>query len=249
MKVKILLLPLVLVIAVAVFIWLVYPAYSNGVNGVSENYTKLKSEQSKLLDLQKRSENTNNLSAQISALTEKDILYAFIPESAKEEEIIKSLSSLASASSLLFFDTTIKQATQEKISEDESAITGEEPSALPKIKKLETEMKLAGNYEKIKEFLNSLGKFGRSNEFETLEINRNNSGTALASGAEVLSVNAKANFNVLKKAELNDQNVINPIFSSSKLETKVIAEIKNQKNTNNFQVNVEQKGKSNLFQP
>ncbi|MFZ2975688.1 MAG: hypothetical protein WA055_03650 [Candidatus Moraniibacteriota bacterium] len=256
MKVKILLMPLIIVIVVAISIWLVYPAYSNGASGVKENYTKLKSEQKKLTELLEKSESADDLSAQISSLPEKEMLYAFIPAETKEEEIVNNLINLASNSGLLLFDEKVNQPLKEiqlveetasaPISNSGSAVS---PIVLPKIQNLKTEIKLAGNYEKIKDFLASIGRLNRSNSFETLEISKNNSGVQSITDSNILLISAAVDFNVLKRAKLNNSNISSPIFDNSQLETKVISDIKNQKNADNFQLSVEQGGKSNLFQP
>jgi Tfp pilus assembly protein PilO len=254
MKVKTLLTPLIIVIVVAVFIWLVYPAYSNGTSGVSENYAKLKSEQIKLAELRSKSENANGLSAQISSLQEKNILYTFVPESMKEEEIINSLTNLASTSGLLLFEATVNQPAKES-SDELIQNTGGLPlpdgtvalPPAPKAQNLKTDIKLVGSYEKIKEFLGNLGKMGRSNDFEILAINNTSGGGTIDLNA--LSVVAAVDFNFLKKGKLNEFNITDPVFSNAKLETKIIEDIKSQKNAQNFQLNVDQKGKNNLFQP
>ncbi|MDO9231366.1 MAG: hypothetical protein Q7U36_02675 [bacterium] len=250
MKIKILLIPL-LIIAIATFsIWLVYPTYSNGADGVKENYAKLKSEQKKLIELQNKSENVNSLSAQFSSLLEKDALYAFVPKNAKEEEIINSLSSLSSASGLLLFDSKINQPNKDKSieSSEELQTVNKEEKSLPEIQNFKVEMKLAGSYDKIKDFLINVGKFSRSNNFDILEISRNVSNEVETVSSDVLSVNIALDFNVLKEAKLNESNIGSSIFSNPKLESKIITEIKNQRNANIFQLNVDPKGKSNLFQ-
>lgn len=255
MKVKILIMPLIIVIVVAISIWLVYPAYSNGSNGVRENYIQLKAEQAKLTELRNKSVNAKNLSTQMSTLSEKDILYTYIPVEIKEEEIINGLVNLSANSGLLLFDSKINQPTKEVVAENDLGVKmetnsslGNTQSLMPKIKNLKTEIKLVGSYEKIRDFLNSLGKFSRSNDFENLEISRNASGSQ-GSDPNILLVSAAVDFNVLKKAKLDSASISNPVFSSPKLETKVIEDIKNQKNTSGFSLNVDQKGKNNIFQP
>lgn len=258
MKIKILIMPLVIVIVVTISIWLVYPAYSNGIDGVKENYIKLKEKQTKLTQLRNKSENVNSLSAQISSLPEKDILYSFIPTEIKEEEIINGLANLSTNSGLLLLDSTVNQPAKEISNEDNLAIQdsgtakegkGGNISLAPKIKKLKTQIKIVGSYEKIKDFLSSIGKFNRSNEFEILEINRNNAGSQTSTDPNILLVNATIDFNFLKSIKLDNSNVSNPIFSNSKLQVRVIEDIKNNKNSNSFQLNVDQKGKGNIFQP
>lgn len=258
MKVKILLMPLIIVITVAISIWLVYPAYSNGVNGVKENYTELKSQQKKLTELLGKSENANSLSSQIASLSEKDVLYTFVPAEIKEEEIVNSLINLASTSGLLLFDEMVNQPARE-IQVAEGAVPAPVPAldangvalpvVMPKVQNLKTEIKLAGSYEKIKDFLVSIGKFNRSNVFQTLEISKNSLEGQPNADSNILLISAAVDFNVLKNTKLNSSNISSSIFDSPNLETKVISDIKSQKNANNFQLNVEQKGKSNLFQP
>jgi len=255
MKIKILIMPFIIVIIITISIWLVYPAYSNGVNGVRENYIKLKSEQAKLAELQGKSENVNNLSAQISSLSEKDVLYSFVPTEIKEEEIINDLVNLSANSGLFLFSSMINQPTKEISDGEISVVETSKPAngdailSMPKVKNIKTEIKLAGSYEKIKDFLISIEKLNRSNDFEILEISKNNIDSNLSADPGILSVNATTDFNFMKLAKLDNSNVSSPVFSSSKLQTKIIEDIKNKKNTNNYQLSVEQRGKSNLFQP
>jgi len=257
MKAKILLMPLIIVIIVAIFIWLVYPAYSNGTDGVKENYTKLKSEQKKLNELLSKGENVKSISAQISSLSEKEVLYTFIPTEMKEEDIVNGIISMASNAGVLLFDETITQPSKEsKAIEEPVPVPTLAPDSvgvvptplLPKTQKLKTEIKLAGNYEKIKDFLISVGKFNRSNGFEALEISKNTGG-AESSDKSILLVDATINFNVLKKAKLNETNTNSAVFNNPRLETKIISDIRNRSNVNIFPLNVDQKGKANPFQP
>ena len=255
MKAKILLIPLLIVIAVSVFIGLVYPQYSNGANGIKENYAKLKNEQIKLADLQKKNKNIDDLSTQIASFADKSLLYSFIPQNIKEEEIISSLNGLASSSGLLLFEATISsQSKSENIISDDLEMNagGELPltevsKTAPKAKNLETEIKLLGNYEKVKNFLISLERLNRNNNLGQLKIDRNKNEAGVLD--DNLLVSASVEFNFFKKMPINNMNAGDSIFLNNKLETAVVDAIKNQKNSNSFQVNVEQKGKSNIFLP
>lgn len=258
MKVKILMMPLIIGITVAVLIWLVYPAYSNGNNGVKENYSKLKVEQAKLTELKSKSENISTLSVQLSSIPEKNVLYNFVPEKIKEEEIINDLVNLAANSGLLLFDSMVSQPVKESQAIKEVVPVADESgdgatlslsASMPKMQNVKTEIKLAGNYEKIKDFLNNLEKFSRSNRVEILDINKNNSEVESSTNQDVLLVNATINFNVLKEAKLDSSSINSPIFDNSKLEANIISDIKNKKNASVFQLNVDQKGKGNIFQP
>ena len=248
---KILIVPLVITIAVICFVWLIYPAYSNGKDGVMENYAKLKEDQKKLNDLRSENSNIASLSNQISALTQKDALYSFIPESAKEEEIINSLGQLASESGLLLFDATVNQpakatASVASLNLDDSNASEEDNK--PQIKKLSAEMKLAGNYDSIRSFLGKLGGFSRSNDVSDLEIMKNDSKGGAVSGSGTLIVDVSADFNFLAKEKLSEDSVLNSVFSSPKLNSKIIEDIQAQKSVNGYQLSVGQKGRPNLFQ-
>ncbi len=255
MKIKILVVPFLIVIIAVFSIWLVYPAYSNGTTGVKENYAKLKSEQAKLAEIQTISENIDKLSAQISTMPEKESLYSFVPENGKEDEIINNLVKLASLSGLFFFESSIEQPVSKNIqeaiqTEDEFSVGTQ--TSLFETQNFKTKVKLMGNYEKIKEFLVNLEKLERNNNLEMLEIKRNvvenSSEDPNAVSQDSLAVNATLNFALLKKNKLSQSNATDPVFSSPKLETEIIKEIKNKKNISNFQLNVEQKGKINIFQ-
>ena len=250
MKMKILVIPFIVTIAVVFFIWLIYPAFSNGTDGIKENYANLKKEQEKLNELRDKNQNIENLSNQIATLPQKDILYFFIPEEAKEEEVVNGLNRLASESGLLLFDATVKQPEKNNtnVASLDSDLNGEEGEIKPQLKNFSTEIKLAGNYESIRKFLNSLGVFFRSNEVDSLEIGENASKGEAAAGSGALVANASINFNFLSQSKLNESSVSNGVFSSSQLETKIIDNIKSQRTANNFQLNVDQKGRSNLFQ-
>ena len=248
---KILVVPLAITVAVIAIVWLIYPAYSNGVDGLKENYAKLKSEQKKLNDISGENKNIENLSSQISSLPQKDILYSFIPENAEEENIINGLNRLASESGLLLFEATIKPPVKSKtnVAPLDSTGTGETAAPKPEPKNVSTEMKLAGDYLSIKNFLTKLGTFSRSNDVNNLDIEKNSGKNEILSGSgALLVVDASANFSYLSKSKLNEASVFNSVFSNPDLDSKIIEDIKNQKISGAFQLSVGQKGRSNLFQ-
>ena len=255
MKAKVLLIPLIIVIAVAFLIGWVYPAFTNGSDGVLEKYKMLKNEQNKLVELQNKSQAVNNLLSQLTSLPEKNILYAFVPEATEEEKIVNSLINTASSAGVLLMETTINQPNQKAvIAEDleENSSGGQDPlavsSALPKADNFETQVNLIGSYEKIKDFLTNIGKLNRNNNIDVLKISKNNSENEESANADSLLVSASIEFNLLKKIKMTKSYVNNEVFSGDKLEVGIINEIKSQKNANNYQLNIDQKGKSNPFQ-
>lgn len=257
MKLKILIMPLIIVAIVVFSIWIVYPAYSNGVDGMKEKKDELKKEQDKLIDIQNKNQNIAKFSSQIDSLPEeKLILYKFIPETRKEEEIVNNLNFLASNSSLLVSAIdTVKSKEQARISAmaevDASVVnekTGEKVKQLPIDEKFEARIKLEGSYDKIKEFLGNVYKLDRYNSTKSLKIEKKK-GKAGEVSQSVLSLDMAVNFNYLNKAEISGDNINDKLFSETGLDTTIISKIKEQKSINNYALSVDQKGKTNIFVP
>lgn len=248
MKVKILLMPLAIVIAIGLCVWLVYPVYSNGIDGVKEKMGQLKDEQGKLNKLKERSSNANSLSAQIEGLSaDRNILFEFIPTVPKEEQIFDNLNFLASKSSLAVFGiTTSQKAKSNSLENLDPALSDSLLVKMPEAENVETAVKMAGGYEGIKEFLVSLEKSSRHSDFSTLEIKKEEA-KGEKTDSNVLWFNFDASFNALEEAKVSEGSINDPAFSENQLDTKTISEIKNKKNTNFFELKVDQKGKANLF--
>lgn len=254
MKTKILLVPLVITIIVALSIWLVYPAYSNGKNGVKEKYEQLKKEQKKLSNIQNKSANAQKLSSQLASLSDKNILYGFIPRSDREEEIIDNLNFLASSAGLSVLNFNPEQNTRLNNSDQSNQDSASE--SLPVAKTFKAKVEISGSYEAIKQFFGSVNKLSRYNDITILNIkknvnnqNVNNQGENANVPANTLLADMEITFDILPQAKLSDQNVNDSIFSSSKLDTKIISKIKDARNTKVFQLDVGQKGKTNPFLP
>lgn len=253
MNVKILLTPLIIVIAIIFAIWFVYPAYSNGVDGVKEKYAQLKSEESKFSGLESKSQNAEKLFSEISSLgADKDILYQFIPEAAKEEEVLDNINYLASASGVSISKFSISQpSANNQLMEDTNPDGSSSAPSFSLPKNIKASINLAGNYENIKSFLNKVDKFERYENFSKLQISQNleNSADGAAVLSDVLNVSADVDFNFLEKTNLSESNANDPVFSSDKLDLSAITEIKNKKTTEVLKLDAGQRGKANPFMP
>jgi len=252
MKTKILLVPLIISIIIALSIWLVYPAYSNGNNGVKEKYEQLKKEQKNLSNIQNKSANAQKLSSQLSTLSDKNVLYGFIPKSAKEEEIVDNLNFLASSAGLSIFNIDLSYSKQNTLLNNSSQSNQTSDSeSLPIAKTFKVKIKVAGSYEAIKQFIGSVNKLNRYNDVTILNIkkNMNNQEENVNTSVNMLLTDMETTFDILPQAKLSDQNVNDPIFSSDKLDTKIISKIKDARNTKVFQLDIGQKGKTNPFLP
>lgn len=228
-------------------IWLVYPAYSNGVNGVKEKYEQLKKEENKLAEMKEKNSNVEKLFSEISSLSlEKEILYKFIPEKMKEDIIVNSIGRAASEFSLIVNEISIKSSAERK--ERVMLKESEEESKLPSSRESKVTIKLLGRYEKIKGFLEKVYNADRFSNLKSLEIS-NNLKEENKNNLSTLVANVEIDFSVLEKTKISDGNKNDEVFSSSSLDTSIIELIKNQKNKTNNDINIEQRGKTNLFTP
>jgi Tfp pilus assembly protein PilO len=246
MKVKILLVPLIIAVSIGLAIWLVYPAYSNGKDGVKEKYEQLKKEEQKLSEMKEKNSNVEKLFSEMSALSsEKDILYKFIPENIKEEEIINNISRIASDSGIAVSDVYIKSSIEKKA----TVVNKEEKvSALPTNKESRVSVKLVGRYEKIKEFLEKIYKTDRYSNLEILQI-ENDFEKSEKNNATMLAISLEMDFSILEKTKITDGNINDAVFSSASMDTTVVELIKKQKEIANNPINIEKRGKTNLFIP
>jgi Tfp pilus assembly protein PilO len=268
MKVKILLIPLLAVIAIGLLVWLVYPAYSNGADGFKEKYNVFKKEKQQIKDINDKKQNAEAMASQLSGISsEKEVLYNFIPENAKEEEIIDNLNFLASSkNSLSILSFSMSQSKTENSPENFSDATSPEnselsdtalnnataaelvPMPLPKTKNFEVGLKVAGNYENIRNFLVSIGDLKRYGSLSSLNISASKEENGELSS--VLLAEIKIDFNTLKKTKLAPgYSIDNSIFSSGQLDMGAISLINESRNTNLLKLNVGSKGKSNPFLP
>lgn len=271
MKIKLLMVPSIIVLAIVLGVWLIYPTYSNGSTGVKDHRDQLQAEKLKLDSILGKSVNSNSLSSQLEALqADRDVLYTFVPVDMKESEIIDNLNKMASDSGLLIYGLSISQPklevapveapmTMGSTSLDASSSTGAEVSVviLPKVKNFVSDMQVSGSYEQIKTFLEKVDVFARyvsvNNVFlkkglSTTSVSSTDSTTDTAS-LDVLTANLKLTFDILEKAKLSDNNVTDPVFSTSSLDTKIISQIKNQYSNAALKLDIGQVGKPNPFLP
>ncbi len=241
MKLKTLITPFLLLLIVILCIWLVYPAYSNGSDGVREKYSQLKKEQAKLNNIQDKSDNVKKIANEISSSAEEmDVLDRFIPLDDKREEIEDNLNYLASSAGLAVLGIRLNYAKGNAESLDSNSTT-------------EATMNVVGTYEALKKFIGDVSKFKRFNTIKTLKISKNVSNATQTNPQDntnkdvVLKANIKIDFVALAKTKLTDERVNEPIFSEKKLDLAIISQIKNSKTVNILPTKVEEKGKSNPF--
>ncbi len=241
MKIKILVVPFLLVLTVILCIWLVYPVYSNGNNGLKEKYAQLKKEKNKLKGVQNKSNNVKKLFGEITSSSENlNILYEFIPLNSKEEEIEDNINYLASVAGLSVLKISLNEINNNSLKKSDVGMN------------VNANVDVSGNYEALKKFIDSLNKLRRYSNIETFSIaktKKNVTADTEVDTTETLNARLVINFVFMNKVKLTDNDANDPIFSAQNLNTDVISQIKNEKSTNILQLNIGDQGKTNPFMP
>jgi hypothetical protein len=259
MKVKILLMPLTLVIAVALLIWYVYPAFSNGSDGVLDKYGQLKKENAQLTDLGERTSNADSLAAQLANNPDnKATLMEFIPNQIKEEQIMDNLNYLASSEGLAVLGISISQpdntaaiassdGAAAPVSLDGSAAPATSDAAAVTATDFSVEYSVLGTYGQVRNLLGKLNGFGRYNGVSSLDIEKPTTQQNASPATDSLQADLTLDFNYLKPTTLSSDT--NQVFLSNKLGTSIIEQIKNSQNVPVLHLNIGQSGKTNPFIP
>ena len=121
---------------------------------------------------------------------------------------------------------------------------------------------VAGTYSQVKSLLNKLNSFGRYDDVSSLSIKvqqaQSSQSTSSDAGSQTSSQNAASvadslqtdftlTFNYFKPVALSSD--ANQVFSSNKLDTSVIGQIKSSQNVPVLHLNIGQTGKSDPFIP
>lgn len=275
MKLKLLIAPFSVAFIIIFLIWYIYPAYTSPVDGsgITEKSKELSDMREKVSELDKRTQNAVSLASILSSDKENnDLVFEYVPESAKEEEIINGLNSLASANSLLVYNLSLSEddKTDSKlanasadVSVDETATQGQtvptdatmmvgetvsSPTSKPDGKTVSAKFSLIGDYGSIKNVLASLYKLNRFNQIESVEIKPIVDQDGNVTGS--LKADLILNFDYIKKgSSFTDGDIDNPVFLSGSFDSKVIESIKNIRNNAIGQVTGGQAGKNNPFAP
>ncbi len=264
MKIKLLLAPSLIVITITLIIWTVYPAYTNGIDGVKEKYQKLKEQKNMIASMDSRINNAEKLSADLKAGTSDNaVVFDYISRKKEDEKIIDNLDLLARDSSLSVINISVSEEKSETVSEVESlnisstvpnlGINPTVPAQLavtPKAEpnKVEAEFSVFGSYENIKILTEKIQKLKRFSKISSLEITTQTEENQEASGS--LLANMTVEFNYLKELNrLADGDIENSIFSSGVFDKGIIEKIKSNRNISVNNVSPGQKGKANPFLP
>jgi hypothetical protein len=239
MKLKVLLVPFFLVLAVGLVVWLVMPKYYDDKLKRQE----LKMETEKLNSAVEKVEKVNTLMADLGANADKQaILFSFLPETQKEEEVINDLNIIASSESVAIKNLTVAkaQASAPAVSETKTDI---------KTPGFDLEFTVVGPYDKIKNVVDRLSKIKRFNKISSLTIAKTTSKNE--KGEEVAGSNLQAKivltFNYSKKADA--VSISSDIFSQNKFDMSVIAKINSLRTTDTAKISSVSGGRENPFLP
>ncbi|PIU09046.1 MAG: hypothetical protein COZ85_00180 [Candidatus Moranbacteria bacterium CG_4_8_14_3_um_filter_34_16] len=250
MKLKILLAPVTLLASMVIFIWLVYPTFSDpaGGDGVKEEYQKLSEGKKNFEDANEKVSKVNGLWNKIeSSVREKDILFQYIPEKAQEEEIIDNINLIFSSSGVSISDFSVSInnesgavektiATEDEFGEKTSVeITSAEPVDFV------VNFSVFGKYEYIKEVLQKINNLGRYNQILNLTISEVVGEDKKS--LDVLEMEGEIGFNYMKKKNLRSSEEI----TLSDLDMDSIASIKEKKTVDILKLPPFEKGRSNPF--
>lgn len=266
MKVKILLAPLLISMIIGLLVWLVYPAWTNGMDGVKEKRTEYATEISKLETMSKRNQAIDSLYSDLNANSvNKELVVKYLPEMMAEEEIIKNLNSLAGENSLI---VTALSVSSPKIETAESSevpmaapggadmvagmpnqLNPEMITAIPPAKptNFQVTFNVLGDYSQIKNLLDRIYRLRRFNEILEIEIKKPNIQNENATANNNLEANMVLNFSFFKVSNraVNPQE---PVFDNNRFNVKIISEIE-KRSTDISAVTIENIGENNPFFP
>lgn len=264
MKVKILLTPLLVVIIIFLMIWMVYPAYTNGIDGVVEKRAAYQAEKKKADKIISQSQNMEKIYADIQANSSKrDVLVKYVPDNMKEEEIIDNLNYLAGNEGLSIINLSVDQPekllNQEdpdeaatKMMEETASVSGQTKGTTdhmiykPKANNFKVNLSVSGSYDKIKNLMEKIYKLERFNKIVSLEIAPPEATGESAPPANTLEAAAIISFNFLKKST----QVVSPeepVFSQGTFSMKIADDIASQKVTQILKLDAIPSERSNPF--
>lgn len=253
MKVKILLIPLVLVTSLALCIWLVFPAYFE----MQSRKKQLEKENSQVADLEQKKQKVEELMSSLNENADKQaLILKFLPDSRKEEEIIRNLNEIVSQEGLSVSNISVhKPKADASLSgsavnlENTQNSASSKAESQSKIKKFEVDLNMAGGYDKINNAINKINALKRFNRAVKLKIgklvDKNNQEIG-----DSLQANFVLEFNYMEMEKIESvTDTNNQIFSSGKFDISAVEKIQKLKNTEVLSVNLETSGKNNPFLP
>lgn len=270
MKIKVILAPLLIVMTVILIIWFVYPAYSNGSDGLKDQLQVLDKENKKLESINSIGNVVEKINKDITDnKVSADLLYNYLPDNPKEEEIIDNINYLAASNGLSISDLSVSytpnQALTGAVQPPSPAVPASEsilpspsgntaanpelaevPQTRTSAEDIKVSVSVSGPYEKIKDFFKNLYEFKRYNIVTTANVSAEKSKDG--GNTDQIRADAVFSFNVLGRiSEVN--NPTDEIFYRGSLDLKTIDSINTIRKVDILKLQLDQQGKSNPFLP
>jgi len=263
MKIKIFLVPTLILVMFSLSVWVIYPTWTNGTDGVLETWNNLDAEKTKLESAQKRDSNFKSMSSELKNNDQdKQIIDTFISDEVKEDEIIDNLNFLIKNEDGMTVESLSVNRPKEKPAEQAVAVapvTSPDGTVAPSagsvampmipISKDPTEFSVnfivTGNYIQIKSILDKLYNLRRFNKIKSLNI----ASADLQKSEDNLRATMELTFNYYKSKKLLADNLGDPVFETQKLNFSVSKDILSQRSVSVIPMNVVVQGKENPFIP
>ena len=235
MKLKLLLAPSIIILAVVLLIWVVYPAYTNGTDGVREKYQALEKQKEMTTSLLARLDNVKKLGSALDNDTSaKNTIFNYIPQNKEDEKVIENLNFLAMKNSLAVLNISLSEPV-DSLTLVATPVDAMSPQAADisakKVvpKKLMANFSVFGSYENMRVLLDNLSKMKRFNKVSILEMKSTRKEDQSLS--ENLQMNIGLEFNyLLNNYNLTDEDINNDVFVGGVFDEKIVDEIVKSKN-------------------
>lgn len=247
-----------IVLIVFLLIWIVYPAYTNGTDGLKEKMDQYSQEKAKDDAMAQKINNLDSLSNALASsdnAAKQDSLLKYLPATVKEEEIIDNLNYLAASDGLAVLNLSVSQPEQTiapivGVNPEGEPIGNSAPAASVAVNAatFKANYSVSGPYDKIKDLFDKVYKLERFNQMVSLDIVKPPATGTNKSVGDNLIANATLQFAYLEKNSAA-ADPMNPVFSQSNFNWGVIQSIASAKSVDVMKLNVDSAGQANPFLP
>lgn len=246
MKLKILIIPLLIVAVIAFSIWVLAPSYFT----MKEEVGKLDEASRKADDIKNKLETASKLSQELTERGEEQkTVTQYLPENKEEEKVINYFNDLVLRQGMAILDfSIIPRASQLVVPTTDASGMPIEIDTTPTVQYVDVNFTVAGAYEKLKDFLSKLDNIKRFNNISMISISKGSAGESETASSDSLMIEATTGFGYLEKIK-TVSNINNKALASEKFDLSIVDYLKNSKNTETTELNLDAAGKNNPFTP
>jgi len=225
MRLKSLFFPIMMVLSLAVFVGYIWPEIQ-AVRKINEEILAKKAEMAAVTDKKIAIESVGK---EISDTMEENIVFKYLPQSKAEDQIIGGINYLAGAANVSLVDISMNSVEGESAKEDAgdavalpaslvgvNTIMPQETANKSALKTTSVKIVLAGDYAKIRIFLDSLQRMPIINTIKSIVIAMQEAGKAniapdvapvVTASGDVLLATINVDFGYLATAKVNNTQV------------------------------------------